>query len=108
MMDQKDKEIDLQKLSLDSRRKELDQRELNMIQEIDSKQKQLKDDIKAKYRQKMESYEQICSQNMHKKIEEVEYQLKDMHSKEIRSVSERIEHFYKTNYIEIKEHEAIV
>ena len=56
----------------------------------------------------MESYEQICSQNMHKKIEEVEYQLKDMHSKEIRSVSERIEHFYKTNYIEIKEHEAIV
>lgn len=56
----------------------------------------------------MVSYEQICSQNMHKKIEEVEFQLKDMHSKEIRSITERIEHFYKTNYIEIKEHENIV
>ena len=56
----------------------------------------------------MVSYEQICSQNMQKKIEEVEFQLKDMHQKELRSVSERIEHFYKSNYIDIKEHEAIL
>ena len=45
---------------------------------------------------------------MQKKIEEVESQLKDMHSKETRSMAERIEHFYKTNFIEIKEHESIV
>ena len=36
MMEQKDRELDHQRLSIERRCKELDQRELNMRQEVDS------------------------------------------------------------------------
>ena len=56
----------------------------------------------------MEGFEQVCSENMQKKIEEVERALQDQHQREMQSMAERLELHYQTNYIEIKEHESIV
>ena len=56
----------------------------------------------------MEGFERVCADNMHKKIEEVERSLHDQHTREMQSLTERVELHYQTNYIEIKEHESIV
>ena len=56
----------------------------------------------------MEGFERVCAESMQKKIEEVERSLQEHHAREMQSMAERIEMHYKANYIEIKEHEAIV
>jgi hypothetical protein len=52
----------------------------------------------------MEAFERGCSDNMRRKIEEVEFVLRDNHKNEINSVIEK----FRRDYIEIREHEMIM
>lgn len=52
----------------------------------------------------MEAFERGCSDNMRRKIEEVEFVLRDNHKNEINSVIEN----FRRDYIEIREHEMIM
>ena len=79
-----------------------------MRQEVEEEAKTTKTSYKAKFRAKMEGFEQVCAENMQKKIEEVERSLQEHHARELQSLAERVEMHYQANYVEIKEHEAIV
>ena len=52
----------------------------------------------------MEAFKKGCSDNMRRKIEEVEFVLKENHSNEINSIIEK----FRRDYIEIREHEKIM
>ena len=66
--------------------------------------KDAKKEIKAKYKAKMESYQNTCYENMKVKIKEAELSLRDQHQFELDELTEK----YALNYISIGEHEAIV